>query len=166
VTHTTQTEDRFAVRNPAWPADAATLLTRVDVLLQKGRPREALALLPEAGPPWAHNARAVCLLRVGRPREAIEVLRDLVFDSTGFAIRPDADPLFQANYATALLLDGNTDGFWSILGGIRDRAHPAVARLDDAVRRWKAGMTLRRRVASAFGCGGPRFALDFPPGDL
>ena len=30
---------------------------------------------------------------------------------TGFAIRPDAAPVFQANYAIALLLDGNAEGF-------------------------------------------------------
>ena len=62
--------------------------------------------------------------------------------------------MFQANYATALLLDGNTDGFFGILGGIRERTHPAVARLDDAIRRWKAGMTFWQRVASALGVGG------------
>jgi hypothetical protein len=61
--------------------------------------------------------------------------------------------VFQANYATALL-DGNADGFWSIFGGIGDQGHPAVARLDDAVRRWKAGMTFGQRVASAVGIGG------------
>ena len=67
-------------------------------------------------------------------------------------------------FDVALLLDGNPDGFWSILGGIRDRAHPGVARLDDAVRRWKAGMTAWQRFLSLFG-GGPRFTLDFPPGE-
>jgi hypothetical protein len=105
-------------------------------------------------------------MRRGRPGEASEALRDLVFDHTGFATRPDADPAFLANFATALLLDGNPDGFWSILGRVDDRSHPAVARIDDAVRRWKAGMTLGQRVASALGVGGPRFALDFPPGEL
>jgi hypothetical protein len=153
-------------RSAAWPADEADLLSRVDALLAEDKPREALALLPRADSPWLRNARGVCMLRLGRPQEAIEALRDLVFDHTGFAIRRDADPVFQANYATALLLDGNAEGFWSILGGISDRTHPAVARLDDAVRQWKAGMTLAQRIASALGVGGPRFALDFPPGDL
>ena len=74
--------------------------------------------------------------------------------------------MFQANYATALLLDGNAEGFWGILGGIGDRSHPAVARPDEAVRRWKAGMTFWQRVGSALGVGGPRLTLDFPPGDL
>jgi hypothetical protein len=166
MTDMTLTYYRPAAADPAWPADVTDLLARVDALLREGRPREALALLPSAGSPWLRNARGVCLFRLGRPGEAVEVLRNLVFEPTGFGVRADADPVFQANYATALLLDGNTEGFWGILGGIRDRAHPAVARLDDAVRRWKAGMTFRQRVASALGTGGPRFTLDFPPGEL
>jgi hypothetical protein len=166
MTHATLTDARPAARNAAWPAGEADLLTRADALLEGGRPGAALALLPPTDSPWLRNARGVCLLRLGRPAEAIEVLRDLVFDKTGFAVRRGAEPTFQANYATALLLDGNAQGFWSILGGIDDRDHPAVARLDDAVRRWKAGMTFGQRVASALGIGGPRFALDSPPGTL
>ena len=166
MTHTTLMDARPAARNAAWPADAADLLTRVDALLAEGRPGEALALLPRSDSPWLRNARGVCLMRLGRPGHAVETLRDLVFDPGGFAVRADADPVFQANYATALLLDGNAEGFWSIFGGIGDRTNPAVARLDAAVRRWKAGMTLGQRVASAIGIGGPRFALDIPPGDL
>lgn len=166
MAHTTLMDARAAGRNEAWPADEAELLTRVDALLMEGLPREALALLPRTDPPWVRNARGVCLLRLGRVSQAVEALRDLVFDHTGFAVRADAHPVFQANYATALLLDGNAEGFWSILGGIRDRTHSAVARLDDAVGRWKAGMTLGQRIASALGVGGPRLALDFPPGDL
>lgn len=153
-------------RNPAWPADTADLLARVDALLRENRPREALDLIPGGSSPWVRNARGVCLLRLGRPGEAIAALRDLVFAPDGFAVRADAHSVFQANYAVALLLDGNADSFWSILGGIPDRRHPAVGRLDDAVRRWKAGMTFGQRVASALGIGGPRFALDFPPGEL
>jgi hypothetical protein len=165
MTQTTLTDPRPAL-NAAWPAEEVDLLARVDALLRAGRAREALALLPRTDSPWLRNARGVCLLRLGRPGEAVEVLRDLVFDHTGFAIRRDADPVFQANYATALLLDGNAEAFWSVLSGIADRTHPAVGRLDDAVRRWKAGMTLGQRIASALGIGGPQFALDFPPGDL
>lgn len=166
MTDTTATTTHAADRRAAWPAADADLLTRVDAHLRDGRPGEALALLPVTGSPWLKNARGVCLLRLGRASQAIDALRDLVLHPSGFGVRADADPAFQANYATALLLDGNSDGFLGVLGGIGDRTHPAVARLDDAVRRWKAGMTLWQRVASAFGVGGPRPALDFPPGEL
>ena len=74
---------------------------------------------------------------------------------------------------------GDYEAAWRQL--MRDNPLPAVmgrvcyhpcetacnrARLDDAVRRWKAGMTFGQRVASALGIGGPRFALDSPPGTL
>jgi hypothetical protein len=166
MTDTTLTHDRPAPGNAAWPPAEAGLLARVDAHLRDGRPREAFALLPGTGSPWLENARGVCLLRLGRTGQAIDALRGLVQHPSGFGVRPDADPAFQANYATALLLDGNTDGFFGVLGGIRERTHPAVARLTDAVRRWKAGMTVWQRVASAFGVGGPRLSLDFPPGEL
>ena len=166
MTDMTLTHDRSAVRNPAWPLEDSDRLTQVDRLLREGRAQEALSLLPATDSPWIRNARGVCLLRLGRPSQAIDALRDLVFNPGGFGVRPDADPVFQANYATSLLLDGNTDGFFGILGGIRQRTHPAVARLDGAIRRWKVGMTFWQRVASALGVGGPRFSLDFPPGEL
>jgi hypothetical protein len=138
----------------------------VDRLLREGRPQEALSLLTATNGPWVRNARGVCLLRLGRSSQAIDALRDLVFKPDGFGVRPDADPVFQANYATALLLDWNTDGFFGIICGIRERTHPAVTRLDDAIRRWKAGMSFWQRVGSVLGVGGPRFSLDFPPGEL
>ena len=146
--------------------DSAALLDRIDRLLEDDNPHEALGLLSQTDTPWLRNARGVCLLRLDRVGQAIDALRDLVFDPTGFAFRADANPVCQANYATALLLDGNTDGFFSVLGAIRDRNHAAVARLDDAIRRWKAGMTFWQRVASILGIGGPRLTLDFQPGDL
>ena len=166
MTDLTLTPARPGTHDRAWPPEVADLLARVDRLLGDGRPESALGLLPATDDPWLRNARGVCLLRLGRAGRAIDAPRNLVFDPTGFAIRADAEPVFQANYATALLLDGNTDGFFSILGGIRVRTHPAVARLDDAVRRWKAGMTCWQRVGSTLGVGGPRLTLDFPPGDL
>jgi hypothetical protein len=154
VTNLSLKTDRAAIRTPAWPPEAADLLARVDRFLGDDRPEQALGVLPATNAPWARNARAVCLLRLGRAGQAIDALRDLVFNPSGFGVRPDAEPVFQANYATALLLDGNTDGFFSILGGIRDRTHPAVARLDDAIRRWKAGMTFWQRVGSALESAG------------
>jgi hypothetical protein len=140
----------------------------VATLLAAGQPAQALAAVEGSGlrSPWTDNARGVCLLRLGRPAAAVEVLRNLVFDRSGFAVRADAHPAHQANYATALLLDGNTDGFFGILSGIRDRTHPAVARLDDAVRRWKAGMTWGQWVRSFVGSPARPLTLDFPPGEI
>jgi hypothetical protein len=134
--------DRLDVQTEALQPETAELLARVDRLLTDGQPAEALDAATRAVRcPWVENARGVCLLRLGRPGQAVEVLRGLVYDPTGLTIRADAEPLFLANYATALLLSGNDDGFLGVLGAVRDRKHPYVTRLTDAVRRWKAGMT-------------------------
>jgi hypothetical protein len=163
--HPSPTTDRPTASTPAWPPELAGLLARVGQLLREGKPEAALALTAGDNAPWVRNARGVCLLRLGRAGQAVEALRDLVFAPAGFGVREDAHPVFQANYAAALLLDGNRDGFWAIFSRIRDRGHPAVARLDDAVHRWKAGLTAWQRLGSLLG-GGPRFTLDFPPGEL
>ncbi|QJW94562.1 tetratricopeptide repeat protein [Frigoriglobus tundricola] len=152
--------------NPAWPPGERDLLSRIAHLLGTGAAESALAALPESRSPWVRNARGVCLLRLGRPAQAVEVLRGLVFARHGLSVRPNVHPVFAANYATALLLDGNPDGFHGILSSVRDRSHPAVTRLDDAVWRWKVGMTFWQRVASIFGVGGPPLVIDFPPGEL
>ena len=58
-----------AADGPAAP-EPDDLLARIGDLLRDGKPAEALALLPAAGPPLLRNARAVCLLRLGRPNQA------------------------------------------------------------------------------------------------
>lgn len=150
------------------PPEVTDVLDRVGRLLADGQAGAALASVEAAGvrSPWIENARGVCLLRLGRAAAAVEALRGLVFDPNGFAVRADAHPVHQANFATALLLDGNADGFFSILGGIRDRDDPAVARLDAAVRAWRAKRPWGGWLLSVFGLAGPPLALDFPPGAL
>jgi hypothetical protein len=151
--------------NPAWPSADLELLSRVDQFLQAGKTSEALALVPGSGSEWVRNARAVCLLRAGRASQAIDALRELVFGPSSLVPRPDADPVFLANFAVALLLDGNPEGFHGILADIRNGTHPSVVKLKDAVRRWRAGMSYWQRARFFLG-GGPPLKLDFPPGDL
>ncbi|HVL13192.1 MAG TPA: hypothetical protein VM529_11550 [Gemmata sp.] len=150
------------------PPEVASVLDGVSRLLADGQAGQALASVEAVAlrSPWVDNARAVCFLRLGRPAAAVEALRRVVFDSTGFAVRSDAHPVHQANYAAALLLDGNTDGFFAILADIRDRGHPAVSRLDDAVRRWKAGMSWGRWVVALVWSSGRPPSLDYPPGEI
>jgi hypothetical protein len=154
--------------NEKWPPEAADLLARVDRLQMAGSPQDALVALNGSAvvSPWVENARGVCLLRLGRARQAVDVLRGLVFDTTRMGFRPDADPVFEANYATSLLLAGNADSFEGILGGIRDRRHPAVVKLADAVRRWRASFTWGEWLRACFGGAARPLVLDFPPGDL
>lgn len=142
------------------------LLNHVGGCLERGKPADALNLLSGSTSSWAQNARAVCQMRLGRPAEAIAILRPLVFDPAGLSLKRDVPAVFLTNYATALLLEGNADGFYSVLHAIRDRDHPAVVRISAALRRWKRSMSVWQRIGSFFGTGGPAFAIDFAPGDL
>lgn len=150
------------------PPDVLALLIQMAKHLAEGHVGQALAIAEHANirSPWVDNARGVCHMRLGRTSKAVDILRGLVFDPSGFGIRHDVHPVHQANYATALLLNGNSDGFFGMLSGIADRKHPAVARLDDAIRRWKAGMTWGQWLKSFLGSPAKPFTLDFPPGDL
>jgi hypothetical protein len=151
--------------NPAWPASEVETLTRVSELLDRGKPDSALSLLPAGGTPWLRNARGVCLMRLGRPSQAVDALRELVFEPVGHAVRADAHPAHLMNYATALLLDGNSDSFWGIFRSARDRSHPAVVRVEASVWRWRARLSFTQRAMVALG-GGPRLVLDIPPGEV
>jgi hypothetical protein len=147
--------------------DVTGVLARVAELLEDGNPSAALAAASADGrSAWLDNAQAVCLLRLGKPDRAAELLRRWVFDPSGLTVRADAHPLFEANYATALLMGGNPDGFHGILGGIRDRSHPAVVRLLASVRRWKSSLGWGEWAGSFFGGRVRPLILDTPPGAL
>lgn len=147
--------------------DVASVLARVAELLEDGDPTAALAAASAHGrSAWLDNALAVCLLRLGKPDRAADLLRGWVLDPPGLTVRADAHPLFEANYATALLLSGNPDGFHGILGGIRDRSHPAVVHLLACVRRWKSSIGWGEWLGSFFGGRVRPLILDTPPGAL
>jgi hypothetical protein len=152
--------------DPTWPPELREQFLLCRWRLSCEKPADALAGLPGGDDPWLRNARAVCRLRLGQPTAAAAELRPALFDRTGLALRRDVEPPFLANYAEALLAEGNTDGFFSILSDIRDRKHPAVVRLDDAVRQWKRGLTFGQRLLAFVGIGGPQFSPPNPPGLL
>lgn len=145
----------------AWPANDTPALSNAENLLRAGKPFEALASLPPKGSDWVVNARGVCLLRLGRVFEAVETLKPLVYAPNSITPLRDAHPLFRANFATALLLDGNAEGFDGALGDIRDDSHPYVSRLRAAVRRARGPLWMR---VLFLGLAGKSIALDFPPG--
>jgi hypothetical protein len=151
--------------NPSWPASETAFLQRVAQLISVNKLTDALAATSDMPTPWLRNAHGVCLLRLGRICDAIATLRELVFEPSGFGIKRDATATFQANYAVALLLNDNADGFFAILRGIDDQKHPTVVRLQQEVRTWQASLTLGQRLRQLFGSG-PRLTLAGPPGDL
>jgi hypothetical protein len=151
---------------PTVPAEVAGVLREVQGLLDAGRPGEALERISRSQPGslWLANAAAVCRLRLGDPTAALGTLRGLVVTG-GLFLRDDVPAVLKVNFAAALIADGNLSGGLRTLGEIGDRAHPAVAEVRDAVRRWEAGMTFWQRLWWSFG-GAPPRPLAPPPGWL
>lgn len=146
----------------------AALLRRINSLLEEHRPDEALASIPGklVMIPVFKNAQCVCWMRLGRYHEAVQGLRQICVTSH-LSLRNDIPVHFQSNFATALLLSGNADGYRAILNEIRSREHPAVMKLVSAVERWKATLPWTQRLSWKVGLGGANsVSLDIPPGDV
>jgi hypothetical protein len=151
------------------PPEIVDLLPRVQKLLHEDRPAKALELIARAKTtsPWAKNAVGVCQLRLGNAKAALDVLRGLVLGAGGIEVRGDVPAVFKTNFAAALLLSGNLSGCVSVLEEVGRDAHPAVGRLQAAIKRWKRSLTFWQKANWYLG-GQPEIpvALDFPPGDL
>lgn len=151
------------------PAEVTDLLGKVERFLQEGEPKKALDAIARAkiNSPWVTNAAGVCQLRLGNAKVAVDALRGLVLAAGGLVLRPDVPPVFKTNYATALLAADNLAGCLSVLGEVKDEAHPAVAGLKSAIQRWKEGLTFWQKVNWYLGGQPDRpVTLDFLPGDL
>jgi hypothetical protein len=75
--------------------------------------------------------------------------------------------VFLTNFATALLMDHNVSGCVSALGAARDEPNPSVQRLRDAIRKWKAGLSLWQKICWYWGdTPGSPIELGFPPGEI
>src|SRR5262249_24966424 len=106
-------------------------------------------------------------LRLGNTKVAVNTFRGLVLTAGGLVLRDDVPAVFKMNFATALLADGNLPGGLRVLDEVRDEGHPAVREVREAVRRWKAGMTVWPRLWGSVGGQPPRpLVLDFALGRL
>lgn len=150
------------------PGDQEQLLEQVRTLLNDQRPREALVLIAKFGSSndLVRNAYGVCLMRTGEVDRAVEVYRDLCIER-GVSLKRGTLPVQLANYATALLLQGNLSGCLSVLRQLRT-PHPAAERLRGAIARWGQSLPWLRRLGVKLGAYEPRIPVDlgFPPGDL
>src|SRR4051812_12600004 len=124
----------------ALPPEVADVLRKVQKLLDEGQPAAALEQIGGSNldSPWLANAAGVCQLRLGNANAAVETFRGLVL--TGLFLREDAPTVFEVNFATALIADGNLSGGLRTLSEIREEGHPAVLEIRHAIRRWAAGM--------------------------
>jgi hypothetical protein len=150
------------------PEAIAVLLGKVGELLQEGKAKPALDLIRRSrlNSPWIQNAVGVCQLRLHETDAATSLFRGMVVTAT-LLLRDDVPTVFKANYATALLLGGNIAGGMNVLSELKDSEHPAVGRLKEAVRQWRATLTFWQKVQ--WYTGGEIIcpvSLSFPPGDL
>ena len=169
-----KTSDKLAGPNvrgnehdPAWPADVAPTLTRLQHLLQAGKPGEALALLTQTrgDSPWLTNAAGVCLLRQGKVEQALVIFRGLALAASGFGLREDVPVRFKTNYAAAQLLSGMHAGCVVTLSQTRAEADPSVRRLREGIRRWQQTLSFWQRCRLFMGSEVSPVVLE-QPGEL
>jgi hypothetical protein len=167
ASHLTSIVNQADVVDPR-PLEVVDLLDKVDKLLQEKKFEKALELIrrSKSKSSWATNATAVCLLRMGNAKGAIPVLRTIVL-VRDVCFQTNTPVVFQANFATALLMIGNYWGCLGVLANINDESNPAVQRLRSAIQRWRDGFTLWQKVCHRWGCQPTsKIELGFPPGDL
>jgi hypothetical protein len=154
-------------RNPEKVSD---VLARIRKLLSEDKPKDALDVIRRFGTtcPELSNACGVCLMRAGEVTRAVELYRNLCIGVGSVCLRPDVAPVFETNFATALLLAGNVAGCLSVLQEIDREDDPGVVRLRAAIARWKRSLTWLERCWFALSREAPNrpVVLDFPPGDL
>lgn len=151
------------------PASLQEALARIRALLDENRPKDAIELILRFGMSNAElrNAYGVCLMRAGELDKALEVYRGLCI-SDGVSLRMEAPTVQMVNYATVLLLKRNLSGCLSVLRHIQASSHPAAARLQTAIDRWKRSHTWFQRLRITLSDYAPAtpIELDFPPGEV
>jgi hypothetical protein len=146
-----------------------SILDQVHDLIGKNHYRDAIDLINRSGQHSApmENARGVCLLRMGEIEKAGKVFHGLVFPTGSICADPNCPVTYHTNFVTAMFLSGNHVAGLGVLGQIRDRRHPSVARLQAALKTWKKGLGLLQRLGCAVNAYPQKpVTVDFPPGDL
>jgi len=121
------------------------VLINIRELLNTDQAEKALQLIHRTGSqlPEMKNAQGVCLLRLGRIEGAIDVLRELVFQKQ-LCIPENTPPLYQANYATALLLKHYNQMAIEIIKSLPNSDHPYIGQLVQAIHQWQQSLPLHQ----------------------
>jgi hypothetical protein len=106
-------------------------------------------------------------MRLGRADRAVAIYQQMLLKG-GVTVDPGAPVGYVVNFATALLLSGNTDGGIDVLDNMGRTDYPGAQRLRDAVSRWRRSLGFGRRILFALYAGAPKppVVLDFPPGEV
>ena len=143
-------------------------LTHIQTLLDAGNAEKAFSFIQKHGDhsPEFKNASGVCLLRLGKVEHATEVLRELVFQKY-VCIPRGTPPVFQANYATALLFKKYNQMAIEIIRSLPVSAHPYIAELRRCIDQWQQKLSLHQRFLCRLNIF-PATAIELPmaPGVL
>ena len=145
-----------------------SIYDRIKLLLNEGRPSDALKLIDHPGQTSASmkNAQAVCLLRLGKIQEAISLLRDITFQ--GFVCIPSDTPIvYQINFITAMMMSNNKDSVFDIIERLDGKKHPGAAKIKDAIAKWEKSLSIFQKFLYKMDIY-PKKAIpiDFQPGEL
>ncbi len=132
--------------NTVADVSSAERLSVVKQLLEQGKADEARTLLSGSRTPAEENALGVCLLRLGKTQEAIQLFRSLVLPGGGVVTSMDVPASYRLNFASALLADGNYDGFLSFINGVPATDHVEAKRLHEVHDRWLQSVSFGRKV--------------------
>jgi len=147
-------------------ASSQAKLDHIRLLLEAGEAEKAIQFIEKGGSqcPEINNALGVCLMRLGRIENAVVVLRQLVLGNR-MCIPSDTPPLFQANYATALLLKNHNQPAIEIINNLAASDHSYIQQLKQAIAHWRKSLPVFQRM----GCfvrsyPARRVTIPFPPG--
>lgn len=155
-------------KNHVVDTESTDRLSAVKQLLDQNKPDQAGKLLAGTRTPAETNALGVCLLRLGKHQEAIQLFRGLVLPGGGVVTSRDVPAAYRLNFASALLADGNYDGFISFLNDVPPADHSEAKRLHEAHADWLQSINMGRKLLWRLGFLDPSSwpALPTPAGTL
>lgn len=108
----------------------------------------------------------VALMRSGRFREAVALFRGLIYSSGSVVATQDFPVYFKLNFASALLGDGNLEGFLNFLMETPRESHPEAERLWASYDAWLQNMGFASKLLWRMGLHQPQKlpAVPSPPG--
>jgi len=143
-------------------------VTHVRQLLASNQAENAILFIEKTGiqSPDMRNALGVCLMRLGKVEKALNILQELVFQK--FLSIPKGTPaIYQANYATVLLLKNYNQMAIEIIKGLSPADHPYIAQLHASVAQWKKQLPVFHKFRCMLGLyPDTPVTLSMEPGDI
>lgn len=110
---------------------------------------------------WMQNATAVCQIRLGKAQKAVDIYRHLIV--SGIEFLPDTPPVYKINFALALLLAKNYEGFSRTLASVDTKEHAGKSELLFIVKAWRSKFNFMQSILFwTFGVL-PRIPIDLGP---